>query len=146
MTIQGLPDPYCDNAYADTINAGNTDWEALTEDAKTGHLQWGRVYIDNKYSCSIEDEVDDSVKTANAMLGAYNLESPLYDPAAAETEKANAGLTGKSSGAGSVFSKKSYDPYAARRKIDSYPDVTAVITSAGVCSLNRSNVKYLQRA
>ena len=146
MTIQGLPEPYCDIAYADSINAGNADWEALSDDAKTGHLQWGRVYIDNKYTCSIEEPVDDSVKTANAMLGAYNLEGPLYDPSKAVTEKANAGLTGKSAGAGSVYSKKSYDPYAARKKVDMYPDVTAVITSAGVCSLGRSNVIYLQRA
>lgn len=147
MSITGLPEPYCTVAYADIINAGQAEWDAADTATKEAALQYGRMYIDTKYVCSVldEDSPAENIQTSNAALGQYHLVSPLFDPAQAATDQENKGLESKSSGAGSVFSKKSYNAGIANQKVDPYPDVTAIMTHDGVCRYKTGTVTPLMR-
>jgi hypothetical protein len=146
MSVQGLPEAYCTVAYADSVLGEQLPWDSAETADKEAALQWGRVYIDDNYSCAFDpNNVPESIQTANAILGNYHLTAPLYDSSKVEGEQSERGLTGNKVKAGSVESDKSYDPYAAMAKLDAYPDVTAILGTGGVCQYNGTNTKSLVR-
>ena len=149
MTVEWLPNALCDVDYADTVNAGLVEWEALSIEEKEIALQWGALYIDRMYVCGYDiKNIPTSLQTANALLGGYQAISPIY-PSAGKPKGATIASEGVSStsisGDGASISK-SYDLGYLSSKIDGYKDVTAILEQSGVCYFNAGNVKPLMRA
>jgi hypothetical protein len=132
MTIEGLPDSYCDVQYADSINS-SAEWTAASDTEKEGALQWGRVYFDDKYVCDYWDTAPSNVLTANAMLGdEYLIDGDRFFT----NETPNPGIKRKHVKAGDVESTDTYQDSSISTEIDIFPRITALVGS--VCHIPSS--------
>lgn len=123
-----LVTPYCTVSEANTYLTGSTVWAAANTSQKDNALFWGRVYFDSHYSCIDldEDDPDDEIKFANALLGEDYLDGTLLEDGS--TIKGR--LTKKRVKAGSVESEVEYLPGAIPTNIRD--DVDQLL--AGICS------------
>ena len=123
MTIDGLPEAYCDVAYADNINASSA-WVAASTTEKEDSLQWARVYFDDKYTCNYWDTAPTNVLTANAMLGEeYLLDSSLFFDGETTVPK----VKSKFVKAGDVEARDVFYDDHVVSETDNFPRITALV-------------------
>lgn len=75
-----LVTPYVTLANADTINDGNTAWDAASDDEKDDALSYGRQYIDRYYVLSVfdEDDAPEEIQMGNCLFAIEYLEDDLF--------------------------------------------------------------------
>lgn len=138
MSIPGVPDGYCDVAYADTVNTA-TAWTGATTTVKENAIGYTRVYFDSIYSCiwDSDDGVPDVIQTANAVLAEqYVIDSTQFFEVNTKT-----GLTGTEGAAGSVKTKKTFDPIHANDFVDKFPFITGLVGE--YCTIPSSQVSSM---
>lgn len=139
--LTGLPIPYADASYADTINLV-LPWTTATTNQKDQSLQWGRVYIQQTYNVLFDqDNPSDAVKTANSMLANENLTTALFE--AASAGKPAKGLTSTEVDAKGVKTKKSWDANISNNWIDPFPEITAILSLDGLCNIKRGGLQFV---
>ena len=147
MAISGLPLPYCTAEYASTIlGTSNGDWLALSVSQKEEILQWGRVYLDNTYSClpwpeegdaDYVEAVPTAVQTANAYAANAYLEGTYF----LVEDGSLRGRTRVEVAAGSVMSRTDYDAYLSTYGWnDPSPVITAILGAIG-CGPTKGSVQ-----
>lgn len=128
-----LPTPYATVAEADLQLVNNADWNALDDDAKTEHLSWGKVYIDDTYSCFTTVDSDgvifEELVHSNVLLAEANLTKSVF-----ARQSANGPLEETEVRAGSTLSRKRYKTAGRSSWQDPFPQVTALISQID-CSL-----------
>lgn len=132
---------YCDVAFANTVNKSD-EWSNASAADKEFSLTMGRLYIDQKYTCSDTSTWDttdyttipDEVQRANAILGEDYIKGELT-----QTEVPVSGpITSKRVKAGSVESETTYLGYysTATKKFDPKQEVTMLLSP--YCTLGGS--------
>lgn len=69
---------YATIAQADTVLT-STEWYSLTDAEKQYALDIGTLWIDEKYSCTATDPVQDSLVTANILLADMKAKGTIYN-------------------------------------------------------------------
>ncbi len=78
------------------------DWLVLTDAIKDDHLSWGRVYIDEDFTCPYTElTATDDMKHANSLLGYMSFKDTLF-------ADNGPNISSVSVAAGSVSSSKTY--------------------------------------
>lgn len=132
---------YCDLAFANSINKSD-EWSDASSSEKQMAITYGRLFIDQTYTCSDTEDWDvtdyttipDEVQRANAILAEYHILGTLLPL----TEQVSGPITQKKVKAGSVESETTYmGAYASKGKtIDQKPEITMLLSP--YCSLGKS--------
>lgn len=133
---------YCDITFADTVNS-SSEWTSASDDEKNLAITYGRLYIDQTYTCE-DSEWDTSdystipyeVQRANAILAEqYVLGELIQNP-----EDINSGpVTKDRVKAGSVEVETTYMASQSKyiKFVDQKPEITMLLSQ--VCSIGSSN-------
>lgn len=107
---------------ADTINDGNTAWDAASDDEKNDALSYARQYIDRYYVLSIfdEDDAPNEIQMVSCLFAIEYLESDLFT--APETNVSEETLK-----AGSVTVKTVFTRSEGTSTIDPFPSISSVM-------------------
>lgn len=86
----GVTDSYATETEADAYLINNTIWNTATSADKTTALLFARYYIDENFSCALDNEtvIPDALKYATSLLAAdYIEDSTVFDSGASIKEK-----------------------------------------------------------
>lgn len=117
-----LADSYVTLANAETVNSGDATWDAAAEADQTESLQYGRHFIDMKYTCEEfdEDDAPDEIQMANALFAIEYLKGTLFDEAAAN-------ILEESVKAGELAVKTRFTRAGGTSIIDPYPTISSIL-------------------
>jgi len=131
---------YCDLAFANSINKSD-EWSDADLSDKEMAIIYGRLFIDQAYTCSTDDwdtddytTIPDEVQRANALLAEMSILGTLLPL----TDQVSGPVTHKKVKAGSVESETTYMGFysTGSKKIDQKPEITMLLSP--YCSLGRS--------
>jgi len=138
--------PYCTVAFATSINKSD-EWSDASVSDKEMALVYGRLFIDQNYSCESDlwdtDDyltIPDEVQRANAILAEQHVQGVLLP-----TEDPKSGpIVQKKVKAGSVESETTYQGIYSKagKKIDQKPEVTMILSP--YCSLGNGNKNLIR--
>lgn len=123
-----LADSYVTLANAETVNTGDTDWDAASETEQEASLSYARQFIDAKYNCESfdEDDAPSEIQMANCLFAIEYLKDVLFD-------EADVNVIEESVKAGEVEAKTRFARSGGTSIIDPYPAITSILF--GYCKL-----------
>lgn len=128
---------YVTLANAETINAGNTAWDAASDSEKNDALSYGRQYIDRYYVLTIfdEDDAPNEIQMGNCLFAIEYLEGDLFT-----APEANVGE--ETLKAGPVTVQTKFTRSEGTSIIDPFPSISSVMyeyakwKASGVSTVN----------
>ena len=124
--------PYCELSFANSINVSD-EWEDAETSDKDMALVYGRLFIDQSYTCDDTDwdtsdysTIPEEVQRSNAILAEMYIQGVLFP----DSKGASGPVTKKRVKAGSVESETTYlGFYAAYTKTtDQKPEITMLLS------------------
>jgi hypothetical protein len=141
MAILSSVTPYATIAQADAVNGTDEPWASATDAVKNASLVNATLYINAEYQCTLTDPVQQNVVEACSVLANIDIDTPLFQ--VDTTTPGN--VSAEAVAAGSVSSSKSYSVNPGSSTKDPFPEVTALLGQAGVCSYGHSGMVSVTR-
>lgn len=133
-----LVTPYVTLVNAETVNAGVTEWDAVSDAQKDVALSYGRQFIDSKYICEIfdEDDAPSEIQYANSLFAVEYLKDTLF------TEAVTNVLEKEVKAGEGVGVKTKFARAGGTSIIDPFPIISSILF--GFCKIKSASVRTIE--